>query len=365
MPDLSAFPITKRWPAQHPDRLQLYSLPTPNGVKVSIMLEEIGLAVRAASRRLRQGRPEDAGIPVAQSERQDPGDPRSRRAGRQAVAAVRVGRDPALSRREDRQAAAGRRRRGAGRRSSGCISRWAASGRCSARSASSTSSPARISRTSGRCSAMSARRSACSACWRRASQGRQWIMDDDYTIADISMLGWVRNLDRLLRRARSRRVRRASSTSRPGWSADWRAPRCSAGSIFRSGLRWLLRLMPQLQIRTTQGGREDGYLGCRADVPSHDGRHLNRRERIMPTDMVRHAVHHRQPWYKILYIQVLIAIVLGIMVGCEPDLGKELKPLGDALHRADQDGDRAGDLLHRGARHRPHGRPEARRPRRR
>src|SRR6202011_130407 len=43
MPDLSAFPITKRWPATHSDRLQLYSLPTPNGVKVSIMLEEIGL----------------------------------------------------------------------------------------------------------------------------------------------------------------------------------------------------------------------------------------------------------------------------------------------------------------------------------
>ena len=43
MSDLSAFPITKRWPAQHPELLQLYSLPTPNGVKVSIMLEEIGL----------------------------------------------------------------------------------------------------------------------------------------------------------------------------------------------------------------------------------------------------------------------------------------------------------------------------------
>lgn len=41
--DLSAFPITSKWPAQHPERLQLYSLPTPNGVKVSIMLEEIGL----------------------------------------------------------------------------------------------------------------------------------------------------------------------------------------------------------------------------------------------------------------------------------------------------------------------------------
>ncbi|MEA3028707.1 MAG: GSH-dependent disulfide-bond oxidoreductase [Sphingomonadales bacterium] len=43
MADLSAFPITRRWPARHSDRLQLYSLPTPNGVKVSIMLEETGL----------------------------------------------------------------------------------------------------------------------------------------------------------------------------------------------------------------------------------------------------------------------------------------------------------------------------------
>jgi GST-like protein len=43
MADLSAFPITRKWPAQHPEKLQLYSLPTPNGVKVSIMLEETGL----------------------------------------------------------------------------------------------------------------------------------------------------------------------------------------------------------------------------------------------------------------------------------------------------------------------------------
>jgi len=43
MADLSAFPITRKWPAQHPDRLQLYSLPTPNGVKVAILLEETGL----------------------------------------------------------------------------------------------------------------------------------------------------------------------------------------------------------------------------------------------------------------------------------------------------------------------------------
>jgi len=43
MTDLSRFPITKKWPAQHPERLQLYSRPTPNGVKVSIALEELGL----------------------------------------------------------------------------------------------------------------------------------------------------------------------------------------------------------------------------------------------------------------------------------------------------------------------------------
>ncbi len=43
MTDLSNFPVAQKWPPQHPDRLQLYSLPTPNGVKVSIMLEETGL----------------------------------------------------------------------------------------------------------------------------------------------------------------------------------------------------------------------------------------------------------------------------------------------------------------------------------
>ena len=43
MSDLSRFPITKKWPPARPDLLQLYSLPTPNGVKVSIALEELGL----------------------------------------------------------------------------------------------------------------------------------------------------------------------------------------------------------------------------------------------------------------------------------------------------------------------------------
>jgi GST-like protein len=43
VPDLSAHPVTRKWPPQHPQRLQLYSLPTPNGVKVSIALEETGI----------------------------------------------------------------------------------------------------------------------------------------------------------------------------------------------------------------------------------------------------------------------------------------------------------------------------------
>jgi GST-like protein len=47
MTGLSSFPITSRWPARHPDRIQLYSLNTPNGVKASIMLEETGLPYEA------------------------------------------------------------------------------------------------------------------------------------------------------------------------------------------------------------------------------------------------------------------------------------------------------------------------------
>lgn len=43
MPDLTPFSITQKWPAEHPELLQLYSLPTPNGVKISIMLEEMRL----------------------------------------------------------------------------------------------------------------------------------------------------------------------------------------------------------------------------------------------------------------------------------------------------------------------------------
>src|SRR5579875_1637859 len=47
MADISAFPVAAKWPPAHPERLQYYGLPTPNGVKVTIMLEETGLPYEA------------------------------------------------------------------------------------------------------------------------------------------------------------------------------------------------------------------------------------------------------------------------------------------------------------------------------
>lgn len=47
MAALDTFPITKKWPPNNPDVIQLYSFPTPNGVKVSIALEEMGLPYEA------------------------------------------------------------------------------------------------------------------------------------------------------------------------------------------------------------------------------------------------------------------------------------------------------------------------------
>lgn len=45
--DLNEFPVSRRWPSQNPDVLQLYSFPTPNGIKVSILLDELGLPYEA------------------------------------------------------------------------------------------------------------------------------------------------------------------------------------------------------------------------------------------------------------------------------------------------------------------------------
>ena len=74
----------------------------------------------------------------------------------------------------------------------------------------------------------------------------------------------------------------------------------------------------------------------------------------------------RRPWYTVLYVQVLLAIAVGIIIGhFFPNAGVALKPLGDGFISLDQDDDRAGHLLHGRARHRLDARPQEGRPRRR
>ena len=148
---------------------------------------------------------------------------------------VRIRRDPALPRGEDRQARYPTDA-GAALRDDPVGVLPDGGGRADVRPArlSSTSSPAGRSRTSARSSAIAPRSSGCSACWRRGSTGRQWIMGDDYTIADISLLGWVRNLIGFYE-ARELVDFDISRMFPHGWSAAWHARRCSAASKFPSG----------------------------------------------------------------------------------------------------------------------------------
>ena len=193
MPDLSAFPIATRWPARHPDRLQLYSWPTPNGVKVSIMLEEIGLPYEAHAVNIGKNEswtPEFLSLnPTGRSR------PSSIRTG---LAAGRSGcSNPARScSTSPRRPASSCRTipRSATRPSNGCSSRWRRSAPCSVSSGSSINSPAARSPTSVRWSAIARRRKRLFGVLDERLAGRDWIMGDVYTIADISLVGWVRNL---------------------------------------------------------------------------------------------------------------------------------------------------------------------------
>jgi GST-like protein len=193
MSSLSSFPITQRWPAKHPDRLQLYSFPTPNGVKVSIALEEIGLPYEPHAIDILKNEswtPEflslnpngkipaildpngPGGKPIAMFEsgaillyladktgQLIPADPIRRYEAIQWVFFQMGGIGPIFGQVGFFHKFAGRdiedkrplhRYRDESKRLLGVL--------------------------------------------ETRLKGRQWIMDDDYTIADISMLGWVRNL---------------------------------------------------------------------------------------------------------------------------------------------------------------------------
>jgi GST-like protein len=193
MSDLSAFPIADRWPAQYPDRLQLYSFPTPNGVKVSIALEELGLPYEAHAVNIGKDEswtPEflslnpNGKIPAII----DPNGPDGKPLGLFESGAIllylaeKTGRlipaDPAL-RYETIQ---------------WVFFQMAAIGpifgqvgffyKFAGREIEDKRPLERYRDESKRLLGVLETRLA----------GRNWIMGDDYTIADISMLGWVRNL---------------------------------------------------------------------------------------------------------------------------------------------------------------------------
>jgi len=218
LPDLSAYPTTSRWKPQHPDRLQLYSWPTPNGVKVSILLEELGLPYEAHSVNISKnetwgpeflalnpngkipaildpagpgGEPlalfESGAILVYLAEKTGrflPADPAGRYETLQWVffqmAAIGpmfgqvgffhkfAGRDYEDKRPRDRYAAESKRLLGV---------------------------------------------------LETRLEGRQWIMGDDYTIADIAILGWVRNLVGFYEAGDL--VDYASLKNVPAWLARW------------------------------------------------------------------------------------------------------------------------------------------------
>ena len=162
MPNISDFLITQRWPARHPDRLQLYSLPTPNGVKVSIMLEEIGLPYEVHLVDFNKGEqhtPEflslnpNGKIPAIL----DPNGPDGEQLPLFESGAI-------LQYFAEKMGKLCRSKQlAATRLSSGCTSRWVGSDRCSASSVSLTSSPAVSIRTNGHFSATSTYQNVCLA----------------------------------------------------------------------------------------------------------------------------------------------------------------------------------------------------------
>jgi len=193
MSDLSAFPIARRWPAQHPDRIQLYSLPTPNGVKASIMLEETGLPYEphlvdimkneSHTEEFRALNP-NAKIPAIV----DPNGPGGKPLGLFESGAILM----YLAEKTGQFIPADAARRwetiqwvffqmasiGPMFGQVGFFHKFAGK-------AYEDKRPLERYRDESK---------RLLGVLETRLEGRQWIMDDDYTIADISMVGWVRNL---------------------------------------------------------------------------------------------------------------------------------------------------------------------------
>ena len=179
---------------RHP--LQLYSLGTPNGQKVTVMLEEL-LALGPHRRRVRRladqdrrGRAVRLGLRGGQSQLQDSGADRPQRA--EADPRVRIGRDPDPPRREVRRVPAHGARDRARSACRGCSGRWAA--RLTSAAASATSTPMRRSRSNTPSTASPWRSSGSSTCSTGGSARAKYLAGDDYTIADMAVWPWYGGL---------------------------------------------------------------------------------------------------------------------------------------------------------------------------
>ena len=192
MADLSSFPITRRWPAQNPDVLQLYSLNTPNGVKASIMLEETDLPYEPHLVEIGKGEswtPEflslnpNGKIPAII----DPNGPDGQPLGLAESGAILI----YLADKTGQLLPSGNRRYetiqwvmwqmghvGPMFGQVGFFYKFAG------REWEDKRPLQRYADESKRLLAMLEQR----------LDGREWVMDADYTIADIALLGWVRNL---------------------------------------------------------------------------------------------------------------------------------------------------------------------------
>ena len=193
MVDLSAFPIAARWPANHPDRLQLYSLPTPNGVKVSIALEEMGLSYEphlvdigkneSQTREFLSLNP-NGKIPAIL----DPNGPEGKPLGLFESGAILL----YLSDKTGTLMPAGARRRY--ETIQWVFFQMAFIGPMFGQVGYFYKFAGREIADKRPLERYRAEAKRLLAVLEGRLDGRQWIMGEDYTIADISMFGWVRNL---------------------------------------------------------------------------------------------------------------------------------------------------------------------------
>ena len=169
--------------------IDLHYWPTPNGHKITMFLEEIGLPYIIVPVNIGAGRAVQAGLPQDRSEQPHARHRRPRPGGRRrADLGLRVGRHPASisPRRPD---ASCRRMRAAGTRcSNGCSGRWAASGRWPARTI--ISRPTRPRSCPMRSSATSRRPTGSMAC-STAGLPIGAYLGGDYSIADMAAYPWV------------------------------------------------------------------------------------------------------------------------------------------------------------------------------